>query len=277
MMLCVVHTSTTVGSFSTMAMTMTMTIATDEGTRTSHFLLIAITIAIAIAITLGYAIRHLFFPAVPKNAPPAADVGMFETINAISGPEAPFFLLKLARSVLQKDANAKIFRVPIPLPGGVYVVAGADLQRQVMKDKRADKPTAIYGKFDTPGYPATIFTRQTQDPMWKVTRKCAAPAFSKTEVNRMNAVCSKHVELWMEERLEGIFIAEDKGFDPSKEMTRLTFSTVFEAGFEYVPTHDEFDRYTHNLNTYIKEFGFRQVANPLRRPFGWFLTDIDKP
>jgi len=153
------------------------------------------------------------------------------------------------------------------------VVATADLQRQVLNDKRADKPLALYAKFEAPGYPAGIFTRRTEDPVWKVTRKCAAPAFSKNEVNRMNDVCSKHVECWIQDRLENLYISEGKGFDPSKEMTRLTFSTILEAGFEYVPTVEDFDRYTNNVNVFLKEFGFKQLANPLRAPFGWFLTE----
>jgi len=152
-----------------------------------------------------------------------------------------------------------------------YVVATHDLQREIMNDKRADKPIEVYGKFNTPGYPAGLFTRRTKDPVWKTSRKCAAPSFSRKEVGRMNSVCNKHLRHWITERLEGTFLARDEPFDPSKEMTFLTFSTILEAGFEYVPTPEECDAYIQNLSTYLKEFGLKQLANPFRRPFGWFF------
>jgi len=69
----------------------------------------------------------------------------------------------------------------------------------------------------------------------------------------------------------GTFISRNEPFDPSKEMTFLTFCTIMEAGFEYVPTEDEYETYHKNISTYLKEFGLRQLANPFRRPFGWFF------
>ena len=226
-----------------------------------------------LALLVGY--YYLFYlrkkPSTIDGAlrrPPKAAVGMWETIRAVEGDEAPFFMLKLARSL----PNDPVFQVPIPLPGGVYAVANSKLQRQVMLDKRADKPDALYGKFIAPGNPRSIFTRSTFDPRWKSTRKCAAPAFSKNQVGRMNSVCNEFVEKWIENRLEGKFIAKNESFDPSEEMTQLTYFTIMKAGFEYDVTEEEYRRYVNNVHGFLREFGLRQVANPLRRPFGWFLA-----
>jgi cytochrome P450 len=192
---------------------------------------------------------------------------MFESIAKLAGSDAPFFLLKLAREI----APCPVFQVPIPIPGGLYVVATGELQREVLNNVEADKPLAIYGKFDHPHYPPSIFSRQTKDPLWKVARKGSAPAFSRNQVDRMLSVCQKHLEAWIESYLEPS-IQNGQSFDPSREMTFLTFETIMEAAFEYPQvSRERFDKYTHDLEIYLKEFGFKQVANPLRRYFGWFL------
>ena len=204
-----------------------------------------------------------------KPKPPMAPVGMMETIREVAGNQAPFFLLRLAREL---GPSVPIFGIPIPLMGGMYVVASGELQRQIMNDKRSDKPKKLYGKFEIPGNPAGIFTRSSNDSIWRSCRKGAAPAFSKSEVDRINAVCNQHVEEWIQERLEPL-VAKNQSFDPSREMTYLTFCTIMEAGFECEPSLEEFERYTGNLNNFLREFGFRQIGNPFRRPFGWFLKD----
>lgn len=205
--------------------------------------------------------------------PPTAPRGTLETVRAIAGPRAPWFLLDAAR---QMKGSPPVFRIPIPLPwAGAYVVADAMLQRQVFSDHRAEKPPFIYRAFAVPGHPEGIFTRKTADPLWKSVRKGTAPAFSKKEVGRMDAVCTKHVEKWIEERLEP-FIENNETFDPSLEMTFMTFSTIIEAAFEHDVTYEEFERYAQNAETFLLEFGFRHIANPLRRQFGWFFSGYRK-
>ena len=134
-------------------------------------------IATAMAAALGtlgllYVLKTL---SRPTNLPPKAPIGMWETIQAVSGSDAPWFLLRVARKM--EKCGAKIFSVPIPSSAGFYVVSTADLQRQVMLDRRADKPRELYGKFEAPHIPSGIFTRTTSDPIWKSSRKGAAPAF----------------------------------------------------------------------------------------------------
>lgn len=49
-----------------------------------------------------------------------------------------------------------------------------------------------------------------------------------------------------------------------------------EAVFEYIATREEFEACIANAHAFLQEFGFKQVANPLRRYFGWFLPTYHK-
>ena len=74
--------------------------------------------------------------------PPMATVSMWETIQSIAGSDAPFFLLRTAR---QLGPSTKIFRIPIPIQGGVYVIS---TDRQCAKEIMH----FIAGGYETTGY-----------------------------------------------------------------------------------------------------------------------------
>eukprot|EP00977_Amphora_coffeiformis_P011961 scaffold2917_cov191-Amphora_coffeaeformis.AAC.54 len=236
--------------------------------RTSSSLPLALVASVAGAVGVTGCVFHYRRKwQASQRRPPPAPASTLETVQAIAGPNAPWFLLDLARGM-----NVPVFRLPIPMPlAGVYVITTAKLQRQVLSDKDAEKPSFIYRAFAAPGYPEGIFTRKTSDPIWKSVRKGTAHAFSKNEVGRMNAICARRVNNWIEERLER-FIERNETFDPSHEMIFMTFSTIMEAAFEYEATYEEFNQYTKNAETFLVEFGFRHIANPFRRCLGWFFS-----
>ncbi len=73
-------------------------------------------------------------------------------------------------------------------------------------------------------------------------------AFSSSEVNRMNRICTKHAEKWIAQTLEPLVNADDSTnknqppfFDPSKEMSRVTFGSIMESAFEYDATEEDFN------------------------------------
>ena len=57
-------------------------------------------------------------------------------------------------------------------------------------------------------------------------------SFSSSEVNRMNRICADQVNSWIHERLQ-LSVEKNEAFDPSEEMTSITFNTILEAAFEY--------------------------------------------
>lgn len=203
-----------------------------------------------------------------SNLPPMAKAGMLETIKAISGTDAPWFTLRTSR-----ELQSKVFRLRIPIPGGMYMLGDPIAQRQVLLDKSSEKPAVLYRRFEIPGTEPGIFTRETADPLWKVVRKGTAVAFAKDEVDRMTSICCNVVDKWMKERLEPMVQAGDS-FDPSEEMLFLTFSSIMRSAFEYLPSVKEFKVYTHNTDAVLREFGFKQSTNPLRRTFGFMIPEV---
>ena len=145
--------------------------------------------------------------------------------------------------------------------GGIYIVGDPSVQKEMLLDKTSDKLKVK--EFTIPSAPS-MFSRQTADPMWKVARKGAAPAFGSSEIKRMNLICNDHVHHWIAERLEP-FIDKNESFDPSKEMVRLTFSLITNWAFEYIATDEEYEHFLHNLEFALKELMFKEITNPLRK------------
>ena len=104
-------------------------------------------------------------------------------------------------------------------------------------------------------------------------RKVLAPAFSSKEIKRMDSICSKHTEMWIEKTLKPC-IERGECFDPSKEMCHLTFRIITEAGFEYAGLQDDdIEDFSHHLEAALREFSLKQVVNPLRKYYGPFRSD----
>jgi len=207
----------------------------------------------------------LLFRKRSENAPPVAPVGTLETIKMIGGAGSYSFCEEMAQKI-----GSRIYRINLPRPGGVYVVADPRAQRQIFLDKTTDKPEDLYKSFSQIGGTPNIFTRTTADPHWKVARKGSAPAFSAREVSRMKRICIEHLEEWMNECLD-VMVEKGESFDPAFEMTRLTFHIIMEAAFEYKSTDEEFKEFEHHIEIAIREFTFKQTVNPLRGFFGFLF------
>ena len=88
----------------------------------------------------------------------------------------------------------------------------------------------------------------------------------------MNQVCTRHLEEWIDNTLQ---TCVDNGisFDPSEEMTKLTFYIIMESAFEYTPTNEEYHLLDEHLEVCLREFSFRQSTNPLRAGFSAFIPE----
>jgi cytochrome P450 len=223
------------------------------------------------AVAFGYAYLHRH---KRLDAPPVAPGGMLETIDAMGGSRSFAFQEEMARLV-----GSRIYQLNLPFigGGGVYVVADNKAAREVLLDATSEKPGIIYHSISKIGGTPNIFTRLTTDPHWKIARKGSVLAFSTREVSRMKRICAEHLERWIKERLEPM-IEKGESFDPSYEMTRLTFHIIMESAFEYKCTDDDdkddFDEFEHHVGIALREFIFRQATNPFRATFGFLIPSV---
>lgn len=212
------------------------------------------------------AIGTLFFKRKSGNSQcPIAPFSFIENFKYLVSIDCPFIYLEIWRKL-----KTDIFRIGF-IFSDWYVIADAEATRQVLLDGSSEKPSAVYTPFNKIFGCATMFSRQTKDPLWHKVRKGTAPAFSSIEVKRMNEICKSCLESWTEERLEPVMQKSKTGtFDPSIELSYLTFCVISEAGFEFVPCFEEFDEFHHSLSKCFKEFDFE---NPLRVLFGLFIPE----
>jgi hypothetical protein len=107
------------------------------------------------------------------NYPPMVPTTMWETIQALSSPDTPFFLWRMA---LKMGTSA--YRLPLPIPGTptVGVVNDVQLSRDILMDKDTVKPLSVYSIFDAANNGVqSLFT--TNGSFWHSRRKGIAPAF----------------------------------------------------------------------------------------------------
>ncbi len=194
--------------------------------------------------------------------PPYAPVGIVKTLIELSGSRTPWFFLDMAWKT-----SSDIFRLPVPIPGGLYIVCNPEVGRKILTDETTDKPVGMYKGFNKVIGGPTVFTRSS-DAQWKAVRRGTAHAFASSQVSRMNHICAKHVDDWIAEHSGATKQKEDPvaesqqpasfQFDPSEEMTRLTFKALAESAFEYHVTDDEYKFFTNHVQTASKEFVVRR-------------------
>lgn len=221
---------------------------------------------------IAFVIIYFFFKNGRKkkrqSSPPIAPTGWFETTKKVGHPKVPWFFIDMAR----KTAS-NIYKIRLPMPGGVYVVGDASAMREILLDKASNKPASVYQPFaDLSGH-ANILTRSTLDPIVKAVRKGIAPAFSSKEIRRMNSICTRHVQQWMQSTLDPLIEKNGGLFDPSIEMIAMTFNAIMESAFEYHPSEEERDAFLHNLEETLREFCLKRLANPFRKHVGFLIPE----
>lgn len=209
----------------------------------------------------------LYWKSANTKLPPVAPLGMLKTIQAMN-KNAPIFLRDMV-----KATGSDIIRLRLPIPGGVYAVGNPAAMRTILKDKTTDKPVEMYSSFAYVTGGQNVFTRANTKE-WKSARKCLAYSFSSSEVNRMNRTCTDQVNSWIQDRLEPC-IKKNETFDPSLEMTYLTFNIILEAALEYPKVSDEeYHTVIHHLDISLKEFAGRHNGNPVRKYYGFLLSEF---
>lgn len=80
---------------------------------------------------LAVAIPSIWLLRRRKNddkAPPMAPAGIFETIREVSGERAFLFTKEMADAV-----GSFIYRVRLPVPGGVIIIGDPVVQREILR------------------------------------------------------------------------------------------------------------------------------------------------
>lgn len=233
----------------------------DVSSVTKEYL-VGSTVVVGVVLIL---INSLLFSKSSKSKCTVAPTSFITNILALAGNQCPFFLLDMMRKL-----KCDIFKLKLisAMGGDWYIVADVDAVRTCLLDKNSEKPTPIYKPLSQVIGGDSMITMGNKHPDWLKARKGMSPAFSTSEVRRMNNVCKTCLESWIEERLEPLI--ESKGtFDPSREMTYLTFKIIMSSAFEYDnPTIEEFNLYSECIKLTSIEFDFE---NPFRVWFGLLI------
>lgn len=214
---------------------------------------------------------------------PYAKVGIIETILELGNRDAPLFLLKHLRFIQRTYNGLSSYRFFIPLVPGfcLYVVGDIQTQRQILLDPTTDKDPSVYGPINTiVGVNESIFT-STSNAHWKLVRKVTASAFANKHIDRMKHITIHHTERWLDNiKQHKMKLNNDKQkleciIDPSIEMVSLTFQIICEAAFEYTDvTINDYYKFAKNLEIALIEYDMKQVVNPLRPYFKWFIPEV---
>ena len=203
-----------------------------------------------------------------QHLPPMSPMGLFQYIKEISSTQAPFLNLKEVENM-----KSLTYRMKLGILFGTNAITVGDPKtaHQILTDPLSTKPRQLYGAFDDlSGGNVSMFTSNGAE--WHSRRKGLAPAFSSKHVRRMNKVAMQKINAWIETRLCS-FVENDEAFDVGEEMISIILAAITETAFEYEMTNEEAKEYVRELGYGLKEFMSKSSTNPLRKPFGIFLSD----
>jgi cytochrome P450 len=176
-----------------------------------------------------------------KKTLPFAPVTLLQTAKMTASKDLPWATLDLV-----KRAGAVNFRLPIPVPNGFYMIGDYKLARDILLAHTSDKPSGVHRQLHLWKSKGDMFVSPSTFH-WRMVRKSVSFAFSKREVNRMEEVCKNRLRHMTENKVD--LLSLDGGtFYPCTELKRLTYETLCEAAFEYVPEESEFEEITRTLD-----------------------------
>ena len=207
--------------------------------------------------------------SIQHQLPPMSPKGLFQLIKELASTEAPLHALETL-----KQMNTMTYRSKLGLTVGLHtiVVGDAKTTRKILNDPITKKPRQVYGRLDdvTSGYMSLITSDGGAE--WHRRRKGMSTAFSSKHIRRMNKVAMQKINTWIDTRLSK-FIENDEAFDVGEEMNRIILAALTETAFQYEMSNEEGEEYKKELEYSLKEFASKSLANPLRKPFGIFLSD----
>jgi cytochrome P450 len=205
---------------------------------------------------------------------PVAPVSIWHAVSRLLDErEDCDFILGVARALsTQAGEPVGIFRLPYPQRAPFYIVCDTAIAKAVLTEPSADKG-ALYAAYDgATGGVASIFTRSTHDPKWRLARKGAAPAFSAEHVGRMERECLATLRRWIDAVLLPAACARAP-LDVCAEMLRVTVDAICKSALAYEPGAEEVAEFLSDLDMTTRELTMQFVV-PVRKHLGWALPAV---
>lgn len=200
------------------------------------------------------------FDTKQYRLPPRAPFGFFETIRNITTKEIITFFSRVHQSV---HCNVALLNFPVPQCTYTVLAVDADLTREILTDKTTIKAEGITKSFERVTDGVSQFFTSNGHRFYHA-RKAMAPAFSNSQIGRMNSVIIKKTEEWIRLRLDPM-VESGESIDITHEMVELTLSVILDAAFEYSMTAKERETLLTCLDVTLREFVF---SNPIKNSLG---------
>ena len=197
-----------------------------------------------------------------NDSPPRVPLTEREALIGLGGINKPWFLLDM-----MEKTGSDIYA----LTSNRHVVGDYKTTREILLDQTTVKP-AFYKVYAALFGSDNMFAHTENDQFWHNVRKSVNRSMSSNEVNRMNRICAEHLDNWIKNTLEPC-IANNETFDPTHEMSRITFKVISEATFEYHVTDEEYESFCHHLDIGKKEIQRMGFGNPLRKWYAPILVE----
>jgi len=210
--------------------------------------------------------------------PPMAPFTFLQIVHHLSGPDLPWFFLRISRT----PNIGPIFRIQMHPLGSLFgriitanndnwgptfvVTADAKLAQMILRDSANYKHPCIYGIFEKVGG-RSIFS--AEGARWHHARKAVSPAFHSKQIARMNEVVSCQIRQWMDNTFTPLYVKTGTPFDPSEEFLQQMLKGISLAGFDYTISEEELEMVLLELNIAFREI-LAQSINPLREKFSSF-------
>jgi cytochrome P450 len=228
-----------------------------------------IPLAMSLVIVLFGIVVVLLHRYRQKYLPPLSSSGYFRTMQILSTKHAPWWILSETR-----QQRHGIVRLNLWIPGThTILVADPLVARTILQEQPQVKPYLVYSGFNRVLGGWNIVT--SNGKCWHRSRKGAAPAFSKINLERMNHMSMNHLDQWIQEQ-RGRSSTSSVEFDVAQEMVELTTRSIATAALFYSISKPEIETFHQDLETVLIEYLRSQVGNPLRLLFGWFLPEVHK-
>jgi hypothetical protein len=95
--------------------------------------------------------------------------------------------------------NMMLYRLPLPISDGMYVVGDAKLQQEILCDPLSSKLWEVYSSVNViwGGVPSIITALGS--PYWTLLQKTRNTRFANNQVQRMHEIARKHLEDWTQQ------------------------------------------------------------------------------
>ena len=199
-----------------------------------------------------------------RKLPPLNKESLLQTMAAMSSSHAPDFLMEKFKEL------GPVFRLNMPDTLPWIVVCESSLARKILEEH--DEKNWFYKQLSGLGYGRLgIFTKNTYGEGWEGARKGVASSFAMKNLaltlprlhNKLDQLIAILDDLALTKKA---FSSELIGIDLTLD---FLMTSMFDTDLNTVHANSEGKLFKDKCNVLMKEFGFLQPLNPLRRFMFW--------